>query len=58
MENFKAKVAFITGGGSGVGLGQAKVFGQAGCRIVIADIREDHLEEGLKASRSVMSSRI
>jgi NAD(P)-dependent dehydrogenase (short-subunit alcohol dehydrogenase family) len=49
MDDFKGKVAFITGGGSGVGLGQAKVFGKAGCRVVIADIRQDHLDEGLKA---------
>lgn len=51
MEDFRDKVAFITGGGSGVGLGQAKVFGKAGCRVVIADIRKDHLDEGLKALR-------
>lgn len=49
MEEFAGKVAFITGGGSGVGLGQAKVFGKAGCRIVIADIRQDHLDEGVAA---------
>ena len=49
MEEFSGKVAFITGGGSGVGLGQAKVFGKAGCKIVIADIRDDHIEVGLSA---------
>lgn len=52
MEDFAGKVAFITGGGSGVGLGQAKVFGQAGCRIVIADIREDHLQTGIDAMKA------
>lgn len=52
MDDFKGKVAFITGGGSGVALGQAKVFGKAGCRVVIADIRKDHLDEGLKALRA------
>jgi NAD(P)-dependent dehydrogenase (short-subunit alcohol dehydrogenase family) len=45
MKNFAGKVAFITGGGSGAGLGQAKVFSEAGCKIVIADIRDDHLDE-------------
>lgn len=49
MRDYTDRVAFITGGGSGVGLGQAKVFGMAGCRVVIADIREDHLQDGLKA---------
>jgi NAD(P)-dependent dehydrogenase (short-subunit alcohol dehydrogenase family) len=45
MKDFAGKVAFITGGGSGAGLGQAKVFSEAGCRICIADIRQDHLDE-------------
>ena len=45
MKDFKGKVAFITGGASGAGLGQAKVFSEAGCKIVIADIRRDHLDE-------------
>ena len=41
------RTAFITGGGSGVGLGQAKVFAEAGCKIAIADIRQDHLDEAV-----------
>jgi NAD(P)-dependent dehydrogenase (short-subunit alcohol dehydrogenase family) len=45
MKDFAGKVAFITGGASGAGFGQAKVFSEAGCKIVIADIREDHLDE-------------
>lgn len=51
MDNFEGKVAFITGGASGVGLGQAKVFSEAGCRVVIADIRQDHLDQALAALR-------
>lgn len=47
MDDFRGKVAFITGGGSGVALGQAKVFSKAGARIVIADIRQDHLDEAM-----------
>jgi NAD(P)-dependent dehydrogenase (short-subunit alcohol dehydrogenase family) len=47
VEVIADKVAFITGGGSGVGLGQAKVFSAAGARIVIADIRQEHLDEAL-----------
>ena len=47
MKDFAGKVAFITGGGSGAGLGQAKVFSEAGCRVVIADIRQDHLDEAM-----------
>ena len=45
MRDVEGKVAFITGGGSGVGLGMAKVFRAAGMKVAIADIRDDHLEE-------------
>ena len=47
MTAVAGKVAFITGGGSGVGLGQAKAFAKAGCSIAIADIRKDHLDEAM-----------
>jgi NAD(P)-dependent dehydrogenase (short-subunit alcohol dehydrogenase family) len=45
MRDVAGKVAFITGGGSGVGLGMAKSFVAAGMRVAIADARADHLEE-------------
>jgi NAD(P)-dependent dehydrogenase (short-subunit alcohol dehydrogenase family) len=44
VREVEGKVAFITGGGSGVGLGMAKAFLGAGMRVAIADIRGDHLE--------------
>ncbi len=48
MQELEGKVAFVTGGGSGVALGQAKVLaGEAGMRVVIADVREDHLEQAM-----------
>ncbi len=47
MKDFAGKVAFITGGASGAGLGQAKVFSEAGCKVVIADIRQDHLDQAM-----------
>src|SRR5262245_4012679 len=47
MRDLEGRVAFITGGGSGVGLGMARSFVAAGMRVTIADIREDHLEEAL-----------
>jgi NADP-dependent 3-hydroxy acid dehydrogenase YdfG len=52
MQELEGKVAFITGGGSGVALGQAKVFSEeAGMKVVIADIRQDHLDEAMQYFR-------
>jgi len=51
MQDFKGKTAFITGGASGAGLGQAKIFGEAGCNIVIADIRQDAIDAALAELR-------
>jgi len=47
MQDFTGKVAFITGGASGVGLGQAKVFARVGARIVLADVRAAALDDAL-----------
>lgn len=48
MQDLEGKVAFITGGGSGVAFGQARVFAEeAGMRVVIADIRQDHLDDAM-----------
>ena len=44
MKEVSGKVAFVTGGGSGIGLGMAKVFTAAGMKVVIADVRQDHLD--------------
>ena len=38
-------MAFVTGGASGIGLGLSKVLVKAGMKVVIADVREDHLAE-------------
>ena len=47
MKEVKGKVAFITGGASGVGLGMAKVFTRAGMKVVIADIRKAYLKQAM-----------
>jgi NAD(P)-dependent dehydrogenase (short-subunit alcohol dehydrogenase family) len=44
MEQLEGRVAFITGGASGIGLGIAKAFVGAGMKVVVADIRRDHLD--------------
>lgn len=45
MQNLGGKTAFVTGGASGIGLGIAKALLGAGMNVVIADIRDDHLDE-------------
>jgi NADP-dependent 3-hydroxy acid dehydrogenase YdfG len=47
LSEVDGKAAFITGGGSGIGLGLAAACLGAGMRVVVADIRRDHLDEGV-----------
>jgi NAD(P)-dependent dehydrogenase (short-subunit alcohol dehydrogenase family) len=44
MQNLPGKTAFVTGGASGIGLGIAKALLGAGMNVVVADIRDDHLQ--------------
>ena len=48
LHDVAGKVAFITGASSGIGLGQAHVFHEAGMRVAIGYIREDQREEAAK----------
>ena len=45
MKDVRDRVAFVTGGASGIGLGIVTVLLEAGAKVVIADLRPDHLEE-------------
>jgi NAD(P)-dependent dehydrogenase (short-subunit alcohol dehydrogenase family) len=52
MRDFQGKTAFITGGASGIGLGFAQIFAEAGMKIALADIEGPVLQTavaGLKA---------
>jgi NAD(P)-dependent dehydrogenase (short-subunit alcohol dehydrogenase family) len=49
--DFAGRTAFITGGASGAGFGQAKVFGRAGCKVCIADIRPDAIDGAIAELR-------
>jgi NAD(P)-dependent dehydrogenase (short-subunit alcohol dehydrogenase family) len=52
MTDYTGKVAFITGGASGAGFGQAIVFAEAGCKIVIADIRRSAIDDAAAKLRA------
>ncbi len=43
----EGKVAFITGGGSGIGLGIAKACAKYGMKVVVADMRQSALDEAM-----------
>lgn len=45
MKNFAGKVAFVTGGASGIGLGMARNFLAEGMKVVMADWNEDHIAQ-------------
>jgi NAD(P)-dependent dehydrogenase (short-subunit alcohol dehydrogenase family) len=47
IERFEGKTAFITGGASGIGLGIAKVLARHGAQVVLADLRQDHIDDAL-----------
>ena len=45
MKDISGKTAFVTGGASGIGLGTVRALLERGARVVVADIRQDHLDQ-------------
>ncbi len=48
MKDFLGRTAFITGGANGIGLGIARALLAEGCKVAIADIRDDAIAAALK----------
>jgi NAD(P)-dependent dehydrogenase (short-subunit alcohol dehydrogenase family) len=49
LQEVEGKTAFVTGGASGIGLGMATAFAAAGMKVVIADLRRDHIDSAVEA---------
>ena len=60
MKDFAGRTAFVTGGAHGVGIGIARNLLNQGCKVAIADIREDSIEAALTglASREVLGVQL
>ena len=52
MKNLKGKVAFITGGASGIGLAMARTFGREGMSVMLADIEPTALASAVEELRA------
>ncbi|WP_426526698.1 SDR family NAD(P)-dependent oxidoreductase [Bradyrhizobium sp. McL0615] len=51
MKDFSGKVAFITGGASGIGFAMARTFGQRGMKVAIADVEAETCASGVDTLR-------
>ncbi len=60
MIDFAGRTAFVTGGANGVGIGLVRALLAEGCKVAIADIREDHIERAVKSldNREVMGVQV
>ena len=49
MEDLTGRIAFITGGASGIGLGMARAFLEEGMKVSLADWSDDHIAQARSA---------
>lgn len=47
MKDFAGRVAFVTGGANGVGIGLVRQLLAEGCKVAMADIRQDSIDKAL-----------
>ncbi|MEP6549019.1 MAG: SDR family NAD(P)-dependent oxidoreductase [Gammaproteobacteria bacterium] len=52
MKNLKGKVAFVTGGSSGIGQGIVKVLAEEGMKVAFSYRRQEHLDQTMAYFRS------
>jgi len=52
MDQFKGKTAFVTGGGSGIGLGLCRAFGRRGMNVALADVEAAACAQAIETLRS------
>jgi len=60
MQDFAGRTAFVTGGANGVGLGIVRNLLNEGCKVAIADIRQDAIDRTLASldNREVMGVQL
>lgn len=60
MKDFTGRTAFVTGGANGVGLGVVRNLLNEGCKVAIADIRQEAIDQALATldNREVMGVQL
>ena len=60
MRDFAGRTAFVTGGANGVGIGIVRTLLNEGCKVAIADIRQDAIDQALASldNREVMGIQL
>ncbi|MGO9932845.1 MAG: SDR family NAD(P)-dependent oxidoreductase [Steroidobacteraceae bacterium] len=49
MKDFAGRTAFVTGGANGIGIGLVRALLGQGCKVAIADIRQESIDSALKS---------
>ncbi|WP_088311501.1 SDR family NAD(P)-dependent oxidoreductase [Novosphingobium sp. B 225] len=60
MKDFTGRTAFVTGGANGVGIGLVRALLTEGCKVAIADVRQDAIDRALNSldNREVMGVQL